>query len=172
MTNSDNITVVLIVVIASPFLQWWLSRRTKREDWARQDKVVEKAKKAAAQVSKAADLLKNAQADTIRRSDEVKKVAARESRAIRGQLGIIHNLVNSNVTALKQSELDGLRREVVLMDNIFKLSKAAGVEPTNDQLGALASTREKILNLETELEDRQTQQEIIDDKAPSKGASA
>src|SRR6185503_6664284 len=97
---SDTVQLALIVAIpafAAPVLMAiltnWLASKDKKLDYARQDAVAKK-------VEDAANLLRAS-------NDKV----AETTKVTNGKLDLIHTLVNSNMTAAMQSELNATVRE-------------------------------------------------------------
>jgi hypothetical protein len=75
--------------------------------------------------------------------------------ATNGKLDIIHTLVNSNMTAAMQAELDAIRRELAMMREVVALNLAAGREPTVETLAAIEATEAKITKLSSQLAERE-----------------
>lgn len=119
-------------------------REEKKEDWARQDAV-------ATQAAEAARLLLVA-------NEEV----AAAARVTDGKLDVIHTLVNSNMTASMQSELDAKKGQVVLMREVVTLKQAAGQEPTKAALASIEAAESRISELEAALSDRRKQQDVVE----------
>jgi hypothetical protein len=90
------------------------------------------------------------------RQDRIAAAAARAAEKTNGKLDVIHTLVNSNMTAAMQAELDAIRREIVMMREVVALNLAAGREPTVEALAAIEDTAVKITALEAQLADRAT----------------
>lgn len=90
------------------------------------------------------------------RQDAIAAVAAAANAKTNGKLDVIHTLVNSNMTAAMQAELDAIRREIVMMREVVALNLAAGREPTVEALAAIEATQVKITTLEAQLADRAT----------------
>jgi len=66
----------------------------------------------------------------------------------------IHILVNSQMTATIQAELDATRREYTSLQEIQDLKKAAGKEPLDESTVILKETETKIVELQNKLEER------------------
>jgi hypothetical protein len=140
---SDAVLVALIVAglgsltTLLPLLITERSRRAaRREDWAREDAVAAKAAEAAA-------LLLAANA-------EVATTAATANQ----KLDVIHGLVNSNMTAAMQAELDARDAQLVVMREVAELHRAAGREPTQTSMDAIAAITAKTHELRSTLADR------------------
>jgi hypothetical protein len=70
------------------------------------------------------------------------------------KLDIIHVLVNSNMTAHMQSELDATVRELAMMKEVARLHEDAGRAPTDDTVTAIELTEAKVTELRAILGDR------------------
>jgi hypothetical protein len=112
------------------------TRRDRQEDWARQDAV-------ALHAARAAELLV---ADN-------KKVAATAALAI-VKLDVIHTLVNSSLTEAMQSEYEAVKRELILINEVINLGKAAGREPSPATLTEVSLAEIKVGTLSQALSDR------------------
>jgi hypothetical protein len=75
-------------------------------------------------------------------------------RSVNGKLNTIHTLVNSNMTASMQAELDATMRELAMMHEVIDLKRVAGHEPTPGALDAITFTEGKIADLRARLDDR------------------
>jgi hypothetical protein len=139
----NTIWVALIVSVVSPGLLSLLTNKQRRKekaaDWMREDIVAEKA-------AVAAELL----------AIDNRAVAKRSAETIQ-KLDVIHVLVNSNMTAAMQSELDATVRERAMMTEVVDLKKAAGREPTIEVLAAIRATDIKIVELCSALRERLNQ---------------
>jgi len=147
--------------VISPFAMGWLqarnARRMKLDDYARQDAVAdkltarqdiaeEKAAEVAAQAAEAAQLL----VESNRKQEEISKVQG-------AKLDQIHTLVNSNLTAAMQDQLDARTATLVLLKEVAAGRKLGGIEPTKETLGVIASNEGKIAELSAQLSDRKKQ---------------
>jgi hypothetical protein len=83
-------------------------------------------------------------------TEEVKNTLATANDTTNSKLDTIHTLVNSNMTAALQSELDATRRELVWMQSVS--------EPTEEAKEAMAVTESRIAELQTQLNERATAQ--------------
>lgn len=111
-------------------------RKDKEQDWARQDAV-------AAQAREAARLLLDAN----------ERVAA-TTQVTNAKLDVIHTLVNSNMTAAMQAELDATVRELAMMGEVIELKRANGHEPSVNTLATFKATELRIGELKATLADR------------------
>ena len=113
-------------------------RREKLEDYARQDLVAERA----AEVS----------ATLLLRTKE----RAEETKITNEKLDTIHTLVNSNMTAAMQAELDATIREKALIIELMSLKKLMDQEIATETVVALKAANDKISELTAVLRDRLT----------------
>jgi hypothetical protein len=174
----DSVMLALIGVVSttavvfSPILLSFLNGRqfaaSKREDaeirkaekdqeYARLDAVADKAeataREAAKQAAEAASLL-------VKSNEAVAETA----RVTNGKLDVIHQLVNSNMTAAMQDSMGALKAQLVLMHEVIDLKRAAGAVPSPDALTAIAATEAKIVELQAVLTDRERQAKIVADQ--------
>ena len=70
------------------------------------------------------------------------------------KLDAVHVLVNSNMSASMQAELDGAVRELAMMHEVIELKKAAGQEPSKMALDAIIRTEGRIDELQARINDR------------------
>ena len=183
------VTLALAVVtsifasITAPLILAHRTERMHREDqladYQRQDKVAAEAAKTARataeqvrdvaeQAAEAASILRAAQAESIRRTDEVARLAAQQAEVTtarlddtNSKLDVIHGLVNSTLSAALQSELDALVTSLAMMHEVIDLKKAGGHEPTEEAVIAFQATEAKIAELRATLADRLKQAEVI-----------
>jgi hypothetical protein len=126
-------------------------RKEKREDWARQDAVAEKAAEAATLL-----LAANERVAKDTRAQSVKLDALADGQAV------IHTLVNSNVTKEMEARLEGSRRELIGLREIVELRQASGQQPSEQALAIILATEEGIHELENDLNDRRRQQKVVE----------
>lgn len=70
------------------------------------------------------------------------------------KLVVIHTLVNSNMTAHMQSELEATVRELAMMREVARLHEEAGRDPTEETRSAMDLTRARVAELRAVLDDR------------------
>ncbi len=180
-----SIVVAIFASITAPLILAHRTERMHREDrlsdYERQDKVAAAAAKAAEdlrisqkaiadQAAEAARLLLEAQQESIERTDEVARVAAAEAVKANAKLDQIdlqakriHTLVNSDMTAARQSELDQSRAMGVVLRRVIDLAVSTpGVEPDPRDITALRATDTRISELEAILADRLAQMRIVE----------
>lgn len=130
----------------------------------------ELVREVADQAAEDARKLQAAQKETIRRTDEVARVAAataseasRKLDQIDAQARRIHILVNSDMTAARQSELDQTRAIAVVLRRIIALAVAnPAAEPEAEDIAALKRATARITELELILADRVRQMRLVE----------
>lgn len=160
---------VLAVGIVAPV--WLLSRTEKmhredrREDWARQDLVAARAEQTSKDIADRA-----AQAARLLLADN-ERVAAVQKET-NGKLDVIHELVNSTLSAAMQDKLDALVTAAAMMREVIDLKRAAGREPAPEALAALADVEDSIRESRAAIADRNRQAEAIADRRAAAAAAA
>jgi hypothetical protein len=165
-----------------------MHREDRDAEWARQDLVAEKAERArialaesqkriADQAAETASLLVAAQEETIRRTNEVADLAAARDAKVSLQLGKIdaqaqriHTLVNSDMTAARQSERDGVIAMAAVLRKVIALAVRNGLEPDPADVQALEAAERRANELDQILADRLHQQRVIEAEAAKPGA--
>ncbi len=147
MDQGSAIIIAGMMAVASPFVLTVLNRSERRreriEDFARQDRVAAKV-------------------------DDVAATAKTATVQITNQLGVIHTLVNSDMTAARQSELDQVRLNLIMLRRLGSLRHEMGQEPVEEDEVAIASAEGRIGELEAILADRLAQMRIIEAEAAGK----
>lgn len=135
-------------VILSPILVAWLTgkqrHQEKLQDWERQDQVATK-------VSEAAEKLA-----------ESNKIMTASAESTGRKLDVIHTLVNSNMTAALQGELNATLRELAMMQEVLALKSKSGLTPTPEALAAIQSAEKAIAELTTTLAERLSQAKLVE----------
>lgn len=70
------------------------------------------------------------------------------------KLSVIHTLVNSNMTAHMQAELDATVRELTMMREVARLHSDAGRDPSEETVSAIQLTEARVAELRAVLGDR------------------
>lgn len=86
----------------------------------------------------------------------------KETQANTAQLGIIHTLVNSTLTAAQQAVIDGAHQNLYLLEDANRLRGLAGEQTTDDQLALIGATRRRIDELTAAMEERLQQTKMAD----------
>jgi hypothetical protein len=142
-----------------PVLLAWQASKAhaaeKRADNKRQDEVEARQLAVKRQVEEAARLLvvNNAKVET----------AAAETK---GQLFAIHTLVNSDKTEALQARLDQTKISLTLMNEIVRLNRAKGDEPTQEARASIEATKVTIADLENQLRDRLVATKTVEQYTP------
>lgn len=154
----EAVYVALIVAVAGFLGQWLL----KRQEFARQDEV-------AAQAAKAAQLLLERQDAVAAQAAEAAQLllianerVANTARATNEKLDTIHTLVNSNMTAAMQAELDARAGQLVTMKEIIALRREHGADPTPEASAAVTAATERIRELQANLYERMAQNQMVE----------
>lgn len=181
--NAADYAIIVVALITSVIAPTVLGRinttaqlRVNRQNWRRQDAVAAAVEATSArliesqaataretkiQAAKAADLLLAAQAETIKRTDEVAKAAAHADADIQKQLVTIHKLVNSEMTAARQAELDQTRLLVAALRRVVMLGEHRGTDTSEDQ-EEIDAAEGRIRELRAVLAYRKTQETEMD----------
>jgi hypothetical protein len=155
----------------------------KQRDWDRQDVVARRVEDAAREAVETARLLAERQDAAELRAHEVAKQAeqaaallvasnervsveaARSSAYVSGQLQQIHTLVNSNMTAAMQAELDARQAQLITLRELLALKTDVDHMPSREVLNTVALLETKIAELEANLADRLKQTRVADSQA-------
>jgi hypothetical protein len=158
--------IVGLIAGALPMLGTWVAirangrerRKDQQATWERDDKVAEQAEKAAR-------LLLAAQQESIKRTDQVATHVSAATAATDAKLDAIHTLVNSDMTAARQSELDQTRVTLVMLRKVVALDHAAGRAPSEQDMATIETTEARITELQSILADRLEQQQAVEAEA-------
>lgn len=134
------VVLALISAIITPVVVAWIMWRGWKLNWERQDKVA------------LALIQQNA-------------IVAAANRVQNAKLDVIHTLVNSEMTAAKQSEHDARSNELVALLEAVDVRRLQGREPTTEGQTYLAGLRSRIAALRVELDERQRLQKLVDAQA-------
>lgn len=149
--------IVALIGLAAAFVvagsPWLLARQSFR----RQDEVAEK--------------LLEAQEDAKRRTDEVAETAARTNSTadrkidsltadvagVSKDVKVVHGLVNSNLSAAKESELVALKKQRVTLAEMQELRASLDLAPSTEIEESLVELDQRIQVLQQEVNDRAEQ---------------
>ena len=165
LTVGAGASASLIGTILAPMVLMYLTahekRREREEDWARQDLVAERLAQSSANLLKKTEAVAKEARTTASLLLEANERVAAQSHAILAsseklekKVDVVHGLVNSALTTVKQSEYDGLVRELYLKQQNIILERGAGTEPTKASLDYVELLTAKISDLKNELEER------------------
>ena len=88
------------------------------------------------------------------------ETAAAEAKTANTKLDQIHTLVNSNLTAEFENELELLQSNLALLKAAAETQQATGITPSAETIGVIENTRLRILRLTSVVADRKLQAEI------------
>jgi hypothetical protein len=145
-----SVAGVIFASVTAPLILAHRTERIHREDqladYQRQDKVAAAAAAAAVAAQAAAAAAQSQAADTASKLDDLSAQTQR-----------IHTLVNSDMTAARQEELDQAESLIVVLERVIALAKDRGVLPDPSDSDALARTQRRRDQLELILADRLAQ---------------
>ncbi len=153
------VLVALLVSVVAPTILALITNRSRRadkaQDWARIDAV-------AAQAKADAVVAREGQEKAAQLLAENNKIVAETARDTTERLTVIHTLVNSNMTAAMQENLDATVRERVALkaQEAMLISFQHMVPP--ELSAAIALAEAKISELTIQLNDRKRQQGIVE----------
>jgi hypothetical protein len=145
-----SVAGVIFASITAPLILAHRTERMHREDqladYQRQDKVARAAEIAAAAAQDAARLAQDQARDAASKLDDLSAQTQR-----------IHTLVNSDMTAARQEELDQAESLIVVLQRVIQLARDKGIMPDPSDTDALERTRRRRDQLELILADRLAQ---------------
>jgi hypothetical protein len=151
------ILVAVVAVFSSITAPLILAHRTERmhrqdmlADYQRQDEVAKEAKAAA----EALLTQQREAAEAARLRDEASRLLL--SR-IDAQADRIHTLVNSDMTAARQEELDQAEATIIVLERVIRIAREKGVDPEPEDILALEAAKTRRDKLEQILADRMHQ---------------
>ena len=162
VVQSPEVTIVGGILglssILSPFLMAWLVNRAavkrKIDGDARADLVAERLMKRQDEAErKAADV-----ADQAARAAELLVVSNRKQEEIAkvqgAKLDQIHTLVNSNLSAALQDQLDARTATLVILRETVAAKQQFGISPSAETIAAIDANQIKVEELGAQLADR------------------
>jgi hypothetical protein len=148
----------LVIAVVAPLLLSWQQQRHRQqereEDYRRQDAVAAQAAEAARLLLERQDQAASQSAERNRLLLEANDRAAETAATTNGKLDQIHTLVNSNMTAAMQSELDATVALLDTLREVVALNEAAGRQPTAEAVGRIDAMQTKVDELSANLTDR------------------
>ncbi len=139
VATGSAFSAVIAPIVQSSIL-YRQRRRERLEDYERQDRIAAKV-------------------------DQVADTAASNAISTNNQLKQIHTLVNSDMTAARQSELEQTRVSLALMRKLVAQDIAAGADISIEDRATIESTEARIKELEQILADRLVQLRIVEAEA-------
>ena len=175
----------LIVGVLVPFFLLRQSARERREDlarqvaqhredrdaeWARQDQVALKAERATVELAVSQKRIAD-QAETAANlaAERDAKVSGQLSR-IDAQAHRIHTLVNSDMTAARQSERDQAQAMITVLRKVITLAEERGLVPEESDVDSLQVAEQRVMDLDRILADRMQQMRAVEEEAAKPGA--
>ncbi len=153
-----SVAGVIFASITAPLILAHRTERMHREDmlsdYQRQDKVAAAAAAAAVAAQEAARLAQQQAADAAAKLDDLSAQTQR-----------IHTLVNSDMTAARQEELDQAESLIVVLNRVIQLARDKGIMPDPSDVDALERTQHRRDQLELILADRLAQFHASEDEA-------
>lgn len=151
-------------IILSPAILAYITGRQRRheklEDYARQDLVAERVTEAADKTREVAHQAAEAARLLVASNLVAAETAAAATALTNGKLDQIHTLVNSNMTAAMQAELDATRALLAMMREFRDFKATAGKPASRQALAAIEETERKVGELATTLDDRLAQTRV------------
>lgn len=176
MSVGLTIAAVIFSSVTAPLIINLLTQRSRRaeklEDYARQDKVAERAERAAEKVSEVAEQAAEAAALLVQRQDAAAEAAAaaavdlvaandrlaketvKAAVIVNGKLDQIHTLVNSNLSAAMDDRLTAINALIVALK--------ASEDQSPDALARIRSLEATSIELDAQIADRRRQTKVAD----------
>ena len=165
MIQIDEIAIITIISAGcagiSPVILAWLTGRQntamRRDQYAREDEISSRTAEAARLLLVANERVAASTAATNKKIDTTNETLATANEnlgKIKSLSETIHALVNSNLTASKQAELDATKHTLSVMREMLDIKKAIGIEPTPEVLSEISGTEKRISALTAEMADR------------------
>jgi hypothetical protein len=190
MTMDATVPAVLVILVAvftsitAPLILSSRAQKMRRTDrqaeWDRQD---EKDRIRKADADKVATVAAKAASDLVASQKRIADQAAEAARLLvvnnelvaastrsldikldqnLAQSKRIHTLVNSDMTAARQSELDQTRAIVVVLERVISMDRSRGTVPDHKDVEALEAATQRISELEAILADRLAQMREVE----------
>lgn len=163
----DPTTITLAIIafltaIATPtiasIINAHTTARAREADWARQDQVAAAAEAAANRLVESQHTLAQAALKAAVASEHRGRAVAARLDQLDDKAAVIHDLVNSSMTAAMQSEYEAVVRDLRSQRQLLELYKAQGVEPSTETLDMIAAIAAKADELHLTLENRKRAQ--------------
>jgi len=157
------LTVAVLGSFVLPIVKSSMDNRVRavelRTKEARDDLLADRVNEVRKQAERAADLLKASTA-----------AQASAAKSTNDKLDVIHTLVNSNMTAALQAELDATISQLAMMQEMMALKQASGHEPLPDVLAAVERTKARIAELRSTLADRLKAANVVQEQVQAQAA--
>ena len=99
------------------------------------------------------------------REDHLESLMKQNARNVSAKLEQIHTLVNSEMTAARQNELDQTRAMLSVLQRVVAKAYEKGIEPEPEDLQGIKTTRARVSELESILADRLVQLRLMEKQA-------
>jgi hypothetical protein len=181
------IAVLAIAVLAPIIVAIYMANRVDKRhredraaDWQREDEKEAKRLKAAEEVAARAETAASDLAASQKKIADQAAVAAEllvasnERAAANAELTLgkldqidkqakrIHTLVNSDMTAARQEQLDQIRITVTVLKRVIDLAAKNGIKPDKQDVESLARAESRVAELESILADRAHQMQLVE----------
>lgn len=151
IVSYNALALAVVCSIIAPVVIALVGNRDRRlarsEDWARQDVIAERAQQYA-------DAQAARQTLIAERVAEVAAEAEKTSKLQTARLEQIHTLVNSNLTAALQDQLDTRKENLVLLRESMAVKQYSGIAPSLETLAVIETASARIAELEAQMKDR------------------
>jgi hypothetical protein len=166
LVSSPDLIYLVAIAIIGPVLLWYLEGRRRRRDRQIEATEREKDREHEHQLR-----LAEQQAD-YKRQDEVaaalrrnNEVVAESTAETRGRLEVIHILVNSTLTAAKESQLEALKGQLALLLELTSYKKEQeGTKPSSASTSQISLLRLAISELDADLQHRLAQTSVAEEQ--------
>lgn len=152
---------ILIAAVVGPVLLSYLNskqqRASKQQDYDRLDAVADRAQKVAAAAAGRAEAASEQVKETATLLLAANERVAEATHEAAGKLDAIHALVNSQLTAALQSELNATVRELAVLGELAAMREAMGRPVSPETAAAIRSAAARIVELKANLADRAEQ---------------
>lgn len=155
---------VLIAAVIGPALVSLLNARqqraSKQQDYDRLDAVADRAEKVAVAAAGRAEAVAAQAREAATLLLAANERVAEATQIAGGKLDAIHALVNSQLTAALQSELNATRRELAVLGELAAMRAKSGGEGAPETAALVGAATARIEELEKNLADRAEQTEL------------
>ena len=98
----------------------------------------------------------------LRSNRGIAEQAAEDAKSTAKSLSAIHTLVNSNLAAAKQGELDATRRDLASLQEVVSLKESQGLSVSPESLAVIIEVKERIAEMNAAAAHAEEQTEIAD----------
>lgn len=155
-----GVVAIITGMVTGVFGPWIMARQInrtrsaeKQEDWSRQDEVAKRAESTARKMLERQD----AATEALEASTRSSMIARQQTHS---QLVAIHGLVNSNLTAALQADLDSTHRELAALMEIVEMRHSAGQSASAETTAAVTRAKTRARELEKIMNERREQDQV------------